>query len=76
MSTVTNIFEAFIATIIPVHLLMVRVGCLLADWLAEHPVTVGPLRRSYRLHMPLVLIGIGVTILVESGAFAFLFRVS
>lgn len=54
--------------IIAVLLLMVRVWCLIADWLAENPVTAGPLRRYGRLLMPFVLMGIGLTILVESGA--------
>ena len=55
-------------TIIVVLLLMVRVWCFIADWLAENPVTAGPLRRYGRLLMPFVLMGIGVTILIESGA--------
>lgn len=51
-----------------VLLVMVRVWCFIADWLAENPVTAGPLRRYGRLLMPFVLMGIGLTILVESGA--------
>lgn len=54
--------------IIGVFLVMVRLWCLLADWLAENPVTAGPLRRYGRLLMPFVLIGIGLLILVESEA--------
>lgn len=54
--------------IIAVLLLMVRVWCFIADWLAENPVTAGPLRRYGRLLMPFVLIGIGLSILIESGA--------
>lgn len=54
--------------VIVVLLLMVRVWCFIADWLAENPLTAGPLRRYGRLLMPFVLIGIGITILVESGA--------
>ena len=54
--------------IIAVLLLMVRVWCFIADWLAENPVTAGPLRRYGRVLMPFVLMGIGLTILVESGA--------
>ncbi len=54
--------------IIAVLLLMVRAWCFMADWLAENPVTAGPLRRYGRLLMPIVLIGIGLTILVESRA--------
>jgi cadmium resistance transport/sequestration family protein len=53
---------------IVVLLLMVRVWCFIADRLAENPVTAGPLRRYGRLLMPFVLIGIGLTILVESRA--------
>ena len=56
--------------IIVVLLLMVRVWCFIADWLAENPVTAGPLRRYGRLIMPFVLIAIGLKILVESGALA------
>ena len=54
--------------IITIFLLMVRVWCLIADWLAENPVTAGPLRRYGRRLMPFVLMGIGLTILIESGA--------
>ena len=54
--------------IIVVLLLMVRVWCFIADWLAENPLTAGPLRRYGRLLMPFVLMGIGLTILIESGA--------
>lgn len=54
--------------IILVLLLMVRVWCFIADWLAENPVTAGPLRRYGKLLMPFVLMGIGLTILIESGA--------
>lgn len=54
--------------IIVVLLLMVRVWCFIADWLTENPVTAGPLRRYGRLLMPFVLMGIGLTILIESGA--------
>ena len=56
--------------IIVVLLLMVRVWCFIADWLAENPVTAGPLRRYGQLLMPFVLIGIGLTILIESDALA------
>lgn len=61
--------------IIAVLLLMVRVWCFIADWLAENPVTAGPLRRYGRLLMPFVLIGIGLTILLESGALELFIRV-
>ena len=61
--------------IIAVLLLMVRVWCFIADWLAENPVTAGPLRRYGRLLMPFVLMGIGLAILVESGALELFIRV-
>ena len=54
--------------IIVVLLLMVPVWCFIADWLAENPVTAGPLRRYGRVIMPFVLMVIGLTILIESGA--------
>lgn len=54
--------------IVAVFLLMVRVWCFAADWLAENPVTAGPVRRYGRPLMPFVLMAIGVVILVESGA--------
>lgn len=60
--------------IIVVLLLMVRVWCFIADWLAENPVTADPLRRYGRLLMPFVLIGIGVTILIESEALRLFIR--
>ena len=60
---------------IAVLLLMVRLWCFIADWLAENPVTAGPLRRYGRLLMPFVLMGIGLTILLESGALELFNRV-
>ena len=54
--------------IIAVFIMMVRVWCYIADWLAENPVTAGPLRRYGRLLMPFVLMGIGLVILIESEA--------
>lgn len=54
--------------IILVLLVMVGVWCLLADRFAEHPVTAAPLRKYGPAVMPFVLIGIGLLILVESGA--------
>lgn len=51
--------------IIAVFLLMVRVWCRLADWLAENPVTADPLRRYGHVLLPFVLIGIGLIILIE-----------
>ena len=58
--------------IIGVFAVLAWVWCMAADRLAENPVTAGPLRRYGRLLMPFVLIGIGVTILAESGALALL----
>jgi len=54
--------------IIGVFFVMVRLWCFIADWLAENPVTAGPLRRYGRLLMPFVLMGIGLVILIESEA--------
>ena len=54
--------------IIGVFMIMVRVWCFAADWLAENPVTAGPLRRYGPLLMPFVLMGIGLSILIESEA--------
>lgn len=54
--------------IIAVLLVMVRIWCFIADWLAENPVTARPLRRYGRLLMPFVLMGLGLMILVENGA--------
>jgi len=51
-----------------VLLVMVGVWCFIADRLAEHPVTAAPLRKYGPVVMPFVLIGIGLLILVESGA--------
>jgi cadmium resistance protein CadD (predicted permease) len=55
--------------IILVLLVMVGVWCALADRLAEHPLTAAPLRKYGPVVMPFVLIGIGLLILIESGAF-------
>jgi len=52
--------------IILVLLVMVGVWCLVADRLAEHPVTAAPLRKYGPVVMPFVLIGIGLLILFES----------
>lgn len=57
------------AIMILVLLVMVRVWCLIADSLAENPVTAAPLRRFGRVLMPFVLVGIGLTILLESGGY-------
>lgn len=54
--------------IIGVFMIMVRLWCFIADWLAENPLTAGPLRRYGRLLMPFVLMGIGLSILIESEA--------
>ncbi len=78
LAVYTPLFAAGGATqmviIIVILLLMVRVWCFIADWLAENPITAGPLRRYGRLLMPFVLIGIGVTILIESEALRLFIR--
>jgi cadmium resistance protein CadD (predicted permease) len=53
--------------IIAIFLVMVWIWCWVADWLAENPVTAGPLRRHGELLVLFVLTRIGLTILVESG---------
>ena len=78
LAVYTPLFAAGGATqmviLIVILLLMVRVWCFIADWLAENPITAGPLRRYGRLLMPFVLMGIGVTILIESEALRLFIR--
>ena len=65
---------AEMVVIVAVFVLLVRVWCFVADWLAENPLTAGPLRRYGRRLMPFVLIAIGVTILIESEALDLILR--
>jgi len=52
-----------------VFLLLVGVWCLLGRLFANHPVIARVLERWGHLVLPVVLIGIGLLILVEGGAF-------
>jgi cadmium resistance protein CadD (predicted permease) len=50
-------------------LVLVAVWCTLGRFLATHPLIAGALDRWGHVLLPVVLIGIGLVILVEGGAF-------
>ncbi|MFE3175794.1 cadmium resistance transporter [Amycolatopsis sp. NPDC059090] len=52
-----------------VFLALAAVWCLLGRLIASHPVVARALERWGRILLPVVLIGIGLLILVEGGAF-------
>jgi cadmium resistance protein CadD (predicted permease) len=51
---------------------MTGLWCFFAHWLVNHPTFGKPIRRYGRRLAPLVLIGIGVSILYEAGSFGLL----
>ena len=52
--------------------LVMRVWCAIATWLVRHPVFGPPIRRWGSALLPALLIGLGVTVMVESGSFRLL----
>lgn len=59
-----------LALFVAVFAVMVAVWLTVAHWLVHHPALGGPIRRIGRVATPFVLIGIGVTVLVEAGTVA------
>jgi cadmium resistance protein CadD (predicted permease) len=51
---------------------MTGLWCFFAHWMVNHPTFGKPIRRYGRRLAPLVLIGIGVSILYEAGSFGLL----
>jgi cadmium resistance protein CadD (predicted permease) len=55
-----------------VFAVMTGLWCFFAHWIVNHPMIGKPIRRYGRRLAPLVLIGIGVSILYEAGSFGLL----
>ena len=53
---------------------MTGLWCFLAYWMVHHPTFGKPIRRYGRFAAPLVLVGIGVSILYDAGSFGLLVR--
>jgi cadmium resistance protein CadD (predicted permease) len=53
---------------------MTGLWCFFAHWMVHHPTFGKPIRRYGHRVAPLVLIGIGVSILYDAGSFALLLR--
>lgn len=58
-----------ISVFVVVFLVGIAVCCVVARYLASHPLIAGSLARWNHVVLPVVLIGIGVWILIEGGAF-------
>jgi cadmium resistance protein CadD (predicted permease) len=60
------------AVIIAVFALMTAVWCAIAHWLVHHRTIGAPLRKFGHLILPPLLIGLGLSVLLEAGSFALL----
>lgn len=60
---------AGISVFVVVFLVGIAVCCLLARYLASRPLVAGSLARWDHIVLPVVLIGIGLLILIQGGAF-------
>ena len=60
------------AVIIGVFVLMTGVWCAIAHWLVHHRTIGAPIRKYGHLILPPLLIGLGLSVLLESGSFALL----
>jgi len=58
--------------IIAVFVLMTALWCAIAHWLVHHRTIGAPIRRYGHLILPPLLIGLGLSVLLESGSFALL----
>ena len=65
-----------IGVIAVVFAVMTASWCFFAHWLVRHPALGAPIRRCSHRVTPLVLIGIGVLIMFESGSFGLLIRLA
>jgi cadmium resistance protein CadD (predicted permease) len=61
-----------IGMIAVIFAVMTGLWCFFAHWIVHHPTFGKPIRRYGRRLAPLVLIGIGVSILYEAGSFGLL----
>lgn len=62
-----------VAVIGMVFAVLAGLWCLLARWLASHPLLGAPIRRYGRPVVPFVLIGLGLLVMWEAGSFGLLF---
>jgi len=60
------------AVIIAVFVLMTALWCAIAHWLVHHRTIGAPIHRYGHLILPPLLIGLGLSVLFESGSFALL----
>ena len=60
------------AVIIAVFVLMTAIWCAIAHWLVHHRTIGAPIRKYGHLILPPLLIGLGLSVLLESGSFALL----
>ena len=60
------------AVIIGVFVLMTGVWCAIAHWLVHHRTIGAPIRKYGHLILPPLLIGLGLSVLLESRSFALL----
>lgn len=62
-----------LTVILSIFVIMIAIWCSIAAQLARHPLVAKSLTRYGHVVVPFVLIGLGVYILYESGAFQLLF---
>ena len=60
------------AVIIAVFVLMTAMWCAIAHWLVHHRTIGAPIRKFGHLILPPVLIGLGLSVLLEAGSFGLL----
>ena len=60
------------AVIIAVFVLMTAMWCAIAHWLVHHRTIGAPIRKYGHLILPPLLIGLGLSVLLEAGSFALL----
>ena len=60
------------AVIIAVFVVMTAIWCAIAHWLVHHRTIGAPIRKYGHLILPPLLIGLGLSVLLESGSFALL----
>jgi cadmium resistance protein CadD (predicted permease) len=63
-----------IAVIGGVFVVMTALWCVLAHWMVTHPKLGAPLRRYAHLLAPVILIGLGVSIIYNAGSVPWLLR--
>jgi cadmium resistance protein CadD (predicted permease) len=63
-----------IAVIAVVFVAMTALWCLLAHWMVTHPRLGAPIRRYAHVFAPVILIGLGITIIYNAGSVPWLLR--